>query len=467
MSLPVFAVVGRPNKGKSSIVATLARDDSVYIDARAGSTRKARTFPMVADGETLYALVDTPGIQRARAVLDWLEAHCAYAAARPQTVRDFVAEHRNDPRFSDECELLAPIVEGAGIIYVVDGSCPFGADYEAEMEILRWTGRPSLALINPIDNADYASEWSAGLGQFFRTVREFDAHRAEHAKQLELLELFGHLDPEWQDSLRRAVTILEAERESQHQAASLLITDLILESLTFKTSQRLLEGMPTEPVQRALALSYRRQLAERERRCRRQVEEVYHYRNLQRSEEGLALEDSDLFNVENWYLWGLSKRSLTLVASSAGALIGGGAGMVVDGVTGGLLGGLATVASGAVGAVSGGMGAWRYADEIARIQVKGIPTGGKLLTYGPSRNINFPFVLLGRALLHHQLLCHRTHADRSALSLDDALLEKLDERERRTLARLFADVRADKRVAERRRELGDMLLDWCRRHDTH
>ena len=30
-SIPTFAVVGRPNKGKSSIVATLARDDAVYI----------------------------------------------------------------------------------------------------------------------------------------------------------------------------------------------------------------------------------------------------------------------------------------------------------------------------------------------------------------------------------------------------------------------------------------------------
>lgn len=466
MSAPTFAVVGRPNKGKSSIVATLARDDSVYIDARAGSTRRARTFPMMVNGETLYELVDTPGIQRAREVLDWLQSHCGDAAARPQTVRDFVEQHRGDPRFADECELLSPIVAGAGIIYVVDGSVPFGADYEAEMEILRWTGRPSLAVINPVDNDDYAQEWSAGLGQFFRTVRTFDAHRAEHAKQLELLALFGHLDTDWQAALKRAVAVLEEERAAQHRSASLLIADLIVDALTFSTSQRLPEGVPTEPVQQTLAASYRRQLAERERRCRRRVEEVYHYHNLQRTEEGLALEDSDLFNLENWYLWGLNKTSLTVVASSAGAILGGGAGMVVDGATGGLLGGLATLTTGAVGAISGGVGARRYADEIARIQVKGIPTGGKLLTFGPSRNLNFPFVLLGRALLHHRLLCHRTHADRSALTLDDALLEQVADRQRRALARLFADVRAGKRVTERRAELGELLLAWCQQHDS-
>lgn len=465
MTVPTFAVVGRPNKGKSSIVATLARDDSVYIDARSGSTRKARSFPMQVNGETLYALVDTPGIQRARAVLDWLQANCADASARPQTVRDFVEAHRDDPRFVDECELLRPIIDGAGIIYVVDGSCPFGADYEAEMEILRWTGRPSLAVINPIDNADYAAEWSAGLGQFFRTVREFDAHRAELAKQLELLELFGHLDPAWRDDLKRAVQLLQEERAQQHHSASLLIADMITEALSYKSSQRLLEGMPAEPVEKLLASQYQSHLVKRERQCRRQVEEVYHYKHLQRSEEVLALEDSELFNVENWYLWGLNKASLTVAAGAAGALLGGGAGVVVDGVTGGLLAGLPTLSTSALGAITGSVGAWRYADDIAQFQVKGIPTGGKLLSYGPSKNINFPFVLLGRALLHHKLLCHRTHADRSALSLDNELLQQLEDKERRKLARLFADLRAEKRVVERRAELAEMLLAWCQQHD--
>ncbi|MFV0277160.1 MAG: DUF3482 domain-containing protein [Parahaliea sp.] len=465
MSLPTFAVVGRPNKGKSSIVATLARDDSVYIDPRAGSTRRARSFPMQVDGETLYTLVDTPGIQRAREVLDWLQAHCGDAAGRPRAVRDFVEQHSGNAHFRDECELLRPVVEGAGIIYVVDGSCPFGSDYEAEMEILRWSGRPSLAVINPIDNDDFTEEWMAGLGQYFRTVRLFNAHRAEFAKQLELLELFGHLDPDWQEALRRAVAILRAEREQQHRDSSLLIAELISGALTYQVAQKLPDGLPLEPAQKALALRYREALVRRERQGRRQVEGVYHYHNLQRNEQSLALEDSDLFQVEDWYLWGLNKTSLAAVATSAGALLGGGAGMVLDGASGGLLGGLGTLVSGAAGAITGGVSAWRYAEEIAQFRIKGIPTGGKQLAYGPSRNLNFPFVLLGRALLHHELLCRRTHADRSQLALGSDLLEQVDEGQRRRLARLFAHIRSGKRMGERRAELGELVLAWCRAHD--
>ena len=41
-----------------------------------------------------------------------------------------------------ERRLLAPILAGASVLYVVDGTHPYRPNYEAEMEILRWTGRP-------------------------------------------------------------------------------------------------------------------------------------------------------------------------------------------------------------------------------------------------------------------------------------------------------------------------------------
>ncbi len=458
--VPVFAVVGRPNKGKSSIVATLARDDSVYIDARAGSTKEARTFPMRVDGQTLYELVDTPGIQRARAVLDWLNQNCNSAADRPEAVRKFVAQHADDPHFKDEYEMLRPIAAGAGIIYVVDGSCPFGADYEAEMEILRWAGRPSLALINPIENDEFVNEWTAGLGQFFQTVRVFDAHRAEITKQMDILTLFGHLDADWRTPLDTAVEVLRTERQSQYQSASTTIADFIIEALGYATEQSVPEGFAEKPVKKALFTQYKHHLVKRERQCRKQVEELFYYSNIDKSEQGLGLEESDLFSVENWYLWGLSKRSLISVASSVGVIAGGGVGLGLDVASGGLLGGLGTLISGAGGGLTGGIGAWRYADKIAQMKVKGIPAGGKSITYGPSRNMNFPFVLLGRALLHLLCVCKRTHASRSEMDLNQPLLEDLSDKERRQLGQIFDDIRNQKKPAERRAELTGMIRRW-------
>ena len=103
MSTPVFAIVGHPNKGKSSIVSTLARDESVAISPLPGTTVANREYPMIIDGEMLYLLIDTPGFQRARAALEWLQAHAGSAVDRADTVRRFVEQYRDDARFAAEC----------------------------------------------------------------------------------------------------------------------------------------------------------------------------------------------------------------------------------------------------------------------------------------------------------------------------------------------------------------------------
>ena len=124
--MATFAVVGHPNKGKSSIVATLAENEQIAISPTPGTTRNATSFTFAVDERPLYNLVDTPGFQRAAAVLDWLRSHETDASSRADVVRRFVESHADDPRFHDECELLRPILAGAGILYVVDGSVPYG-----------------------------------------------------------------------------------------------------------------------------------------------------------------------------------------------------------------------------------------------------------------------------------------------------------------------------------------------------
>ncbi|MEH6561479.1 MAG: DUF3482 domain-containing protein, partial [Marinobacter sp.] len=220
---PIFAVVGHPNKGKSSVVATLSQNDAIAIALEPGTTRKRQSYPLSVDGRVLYTLVDTPGFQRPRRVLEWLEAHSVSASDHSETVRAFVLQHQGDGRFTDECELLAPLIEGAGIIYVVDGSAPYSAEHEAEMTILRWTGQPSLALINSIGPDDYSATWQAALGQFFQVVRKFDAVRAPFEQHLSLLRAFGQLEPDWEQALGEATHHLSAQREQRRlQAAGII-----------------------------------------------------------------------------------------------------------------------------------------------------------------------------------------------------------------------------------------------------
>ncbi len=435
MSTPRFAVVGHPNKGKSSIVATLASDEQVEISALSGTTREAQEYPLVVDGETLYVLIDTPGFQRARAALEWMQAHATTSAERAQVVRRFVEQHRGDARFEAECRLLTPVIGGAGILYVVDGSRPFGHEYEAEMEILRWTGQPSLALINMIGAGDYRREWENALGQYFRIVRVFNAMDADFDKRLQLLLAFAQLREDWQAPLERAVGVLRAAQVERRSRAVRLIAECLVTLLSYVREVPLDTTQSTERQRAELGEAYRAELIRREQDCRREVESLYHYERLQRRETAVEILDEDLFSSLSWRLFGLTRRQLVATGGVGGAA----AGSVIDVA----VGGHSLFLGSGLGALIGGASAWFTADRIAETKVLGRPLGGHLLRVGPMRNLNFPYVVLGRALLHLRMLEGRTHACREPMALVSApvSLRTAGHRQRAELEKVFAKLR--------------------------
>ena len=234
---PTFAVVGHPNKGKSTIVSTLSRNDNVFISSRSGTTENADKFGVVTSNAN-YALIDTPGFQRPSKVLHWLQMHCSDASNRAATVAKFVHDTECIEKFVDEVHLLKPIVEGAAILYVVDGSRPFGVEYEAEMEILRWTGQPSMALINPIENSNYIEQWQSALAQYFKSVRVFNPMTADFKKQIELLKTFSHLNLHWSSQLNLIVSDLNEERSQRKRQAVDILDNLITELCQYQHCQR-------------------------------------------------------------------------------------------------------------------------------------------------------------------------------------------------------------------------------------
>ncbi|MBU3984474.1 MAG: 50S ribosome-binding GTPase, partial [Proteobacteria bacterium] len=116
--VPIFAVVGHPNEGKSSVLSTLAEDDSVRISPVPGETIECRDFPVIIDGKEIIRFIDTPGFQNPRNTLHWMQN---YQGPETDMVQEFIRTHENDPAYRDDCELLKPLLGEAGIIFVVDG----------------------------------------------------------------------------------------------------------------------------------------------------------------------------------------------------------------------------------------------------------------------------------------------------------------------------------------------------------
>ncbi|MEZ5964892.1 MAG: DUF3482 domain-containing protein [Planctomycetota bacterium] len=417
VATPTFVVVGNVNQGKSSIVATLAEDNSVPIDPLPGTTIKAGEYAFRVGGDIVFRVVDTPGFQRARHALAWMLPHATTPAERPRAVAEFVRAHQRDERFVDEVRLLQPILAGGSHIYVVDASSHFEPSSEAEMEILRWTGQPGMAILNRTHGRDYSAEWRPILAQFFHVVREFDAHRATFADRLDLLRGFREVRQDWRAPMDRAIAVMQTEWQARGERAAMAIADMMVRALTHVERRPVTENDDRDAVRGKLDLAFADAMRDAERSARSEVETIYGHRRVQRHEEGIALLDADLLSEESFRAFGLTRAQL----AKQGLLWGGALGLAVDLMVGGFSGFAGMAIGAGIGAVTGFFGTmhlsrvWSESSKLSKLLFPGAP--GRFLALGPVTNPSFAWVLLDRALVHCRSVRDRSHARHDALDL--------------------------------------------------
>ncbi|MEJ1297095.1 MAG: GTPase/DUF3482 domain-containing protein [Candidatus Sedimenticola sp. (ex Thyasira tokunagai)] len=433
---PVFAVVGHPNKGKSSVVAALTQNDQVEISPLSGTTRVAQHFTLKLDQRVVFELVDTPGFQRARSCLSWLTQEEVPADRKPQRIKQFVDAFTLSDRFKDEVELLTPIVSGAGIIYVVDGSLPYSPEYETEMEILRWSGSPRLALINPIGGNDYVEQWQSALNQYFSLVRLFDPMNAGFDQHLQLLQTFGQLDSDNQQRFDQAIAELEQYRELKLQQAARIIIENLYRLLTWQMTRLQPEGS-IEVLQQLLpdeVVSFNRQLNQMESENRKQLEALFLYHHIESEMTEIRLQQGELMDREQWSMWGLSRGQLVLVSTGTGAAIG----LAADAGLGGTTLMTGTVSGGLLGGLSG----WLGADWVKERLPPWLRISANKSVIGPVKDPNFAFVILGRALNHARAMLMRSHASRESMSIPEEHFAGMHELDTKSQIRLLKQCRS-------------------------
>jgi len=436
---PTFAVVGHPNKGKSAIVSSLAMDDSIAVSNIPGTTDRRQSYPLRVDGKIVYELYDTPGFQRARQVLAWLKSHDVSADKRHEVVQAFLNAHRDDPRFHDEVELLTPIMEGAGIIYVVDASKPYGEEYEAEMEILRWTGQPSMALINHIDEEDYSAEWKRALGGYFQIIRTYNPMDTDLQQQLSILESMAQLREEWTQQVKASIALFVQYREQMLERSAAAIAQLMHHALSHVERLPLASDEADVHEKERLKERYKAYLRKEETKAQAAIERIWHHAHLQADTKPLGFEQMDLFSEESASVFGLTRKELLIGGATTGAITGAGVDL--------LFGGATFLLGGAVGAVIGGVGAYMAFDELSEIKLLGKRLGKRYLEMGPMQNRNFPYILLGRMLYYTVTIAKRSHAKRDALTIamDSSFKEMwLDEKMQKALEKYHKQWRSGK-----------------------
>jgi uncharacterized protein DUF3482/50S ribosome-binding GTPase len=464
---PTFAVVGAVNHGKSSVVSTLAENDQVRISRMPGETVECQRFWL----RDLFVFYDTPGFQNAFEALAELQP-AAQAKEPLQLFRDFIARHRGGGEFEAERRLFTPIMEGAGIIYVVDGSRPLRDIHAAEMEILRLTGQPRLAIINRTGADDHVQEWKRRLALHFNAIREFDAHRATFADRIELLETLAGIEQTWKPKLSQAVNVLREEWDARIGDCAEVVVEMLIDCLTHRESAAVTSRLAArrEALASELKERFAKTVTAREARAHAAIIKLFAHNLVRAEAPAEQLFDAGLFSDETWRAFGLSETQLV----AAGTVAGAAAGAAVDAATIGHT----LLAGSAIGAAVGAAGAFAFGKRRPELNVKlpwkmpGLPRtlqfGGNQVRVGPYRAVNFPWILLDRAIGTFCYVINRAHARRDLATIDSTRLKKAmedsgiasarwDASKRKECERSFTAIRRGKFTTDDRRRLRDLL----------
>lgn len=440
--IPTFAVVGHPNEGKSSVVATLTEDDSVRISDFPGETTICSDYSVRVDDRVLIRFLDTPGFQHPKETLDWMHRQ---VGQNQHPARAFVNAFRQDTSKRHDVELMTPLAAGAGIIYVVDGSRPLRKSDLSEMEILRMTGNPRMALINPKDGDDaFLQAWKDACAKTFNLTRTFNAHHASFGERMALLESLKRMHQDWEPAMVDAVDAFEADWKRRNREAARIMTECLAHALELQTQAKSTEKSQEESIRKRLVKDYQQSITQLEEVAQSKIRLLYRHRQFRPFLPEQSILREDLFTERSWQLLGLSRRQIIMAA----AILGGGAGVKLDLLFANFSFGLFTLS----GATLAAVGVWMKGENMARVTVKRMNIGGVRLTVGPNRNPQFPFVLLDRLLLYYQIIINWAHARQDHVQqmtqLEDetkmGFTAKWGRKQRDAYAHLFKKLRSNK-----------------------
>ena len=397
-----LAVVGHTNTGKTSLLRTLLRD--VYfgeVKNEAATTRHVEQAKLTDSqtGEVLVVLYDTPGLEDASGLMDWLEDNTASRRDGIERLQQFLAADiaqggdvlTSNEDYSQEAKVIRQLLVSDMAIYVVDAREPVLGKYKDELAILSWAAIPVMPVFNFTDSQDVnIDEWQTMLARRnLHISTRFDSVAFEFKDEMRLWQnlatMLTHSEMLEQLMARRTENWAQLYEE-----ANIIIADFLLNVASFV--REISEDDDPMPVLEQMQEAVRQS----ERAMQHNLLNLYKFYDNAVAATPLELQayQQDPFDPELLKSYGIRTTS----GAAAGALLGLGIDAAALGTTLGL--------GAAIGGIAGGLlsNTSSIADRI---------TGVKRLYIDPATLT----LLATRAIDLLTALRHRGHAATDATQL--------------------------------------------------
>ena len=339
-----IAVVGHTNTGKTSLLRTLLRDEAFgEVKNAPATTRHVEVAEITHQGQTLVKLFDTPGLEDAGGVLDWLEQHTSSRSDGIERLQQLLQADVAHHEFSQEAKVLRQVLASDVSLYVIDAREPVLAKYKDELTVLSWCAKPVMPVFNFTEQGD-ASAWHDMLARRGLHVHsQFDTVAFDFDGEMRLwkqLDILLNRKP----VLEQLQTVRTLEWQALQDTAWALMANFLLEVAAF------VETIKDEDAVEPVLAQMQNKVRQRERHFQQDLLQAFRfYQQADLPADWMPKAFSqDPFDPELLKQFGLR--------TSTGAAVGALLGLGVDAATAGLSGGMGMALGGVIGGVLSNMG---------------------------------------------------------------------------------------------------------------
>ena len=366
-----LAVVGHTNTGKTSVLRTLLRD--VYfgeVKNEAATTRHVERAQLSDSqtGENLVTLYDTPGLEDASGLMDWLEDNTAsrrdgierlqqFLAADVAKGSDAVAVYGDQDdyhdNYSQEAKVIRQLLASDMAIYVIDAREPILGKYKDELAILSWAAIPVMPVFNFTDSQEANIDaWQTMLARRnLHISTQFDSVAFEFEDEMHLWQNLATMLTH-SERLEQLMARRRADWAQLYDEANIVIADFLINVAAF------VKEINDEDDPMPVLIQMQEAVRQSERAMQHQLLNLYKFYDNAVAATALELQayQQDPFDPELLKSYGIRTTS----GAAAGALLGLGIDAAALGTTlglgaaiGGLAGGILSNTSSIADKISG------------------------------------------------------------------------------------------------------------------